>query len=76
MEYACPVFYDSLPNYPCENLEKHAFHVIYPTLSYAEVLKEANVESRFNGRKFLISTFFSEILNDDNNKIFLYHIIL
>jgi hypothetical protein len=22
MEYACPVFHDSLPNYPCEDLEK------------------------------------------------------
>jgi hypothetical protein len=48
MEYACPVFHDSLPNYLCEDLEKlqkRALHIIFPTLPYAEALVEAGVDS-------------------------------
>jgi hypothetical protein len=51
MEYACPVFHDSLPNYLCEDLEKlqkRALHIIFPTLPYAEALVEAGVDSLFN----------------------------
>ena len=51
MEYGCPVFHDSLPNYLCEDLEKlqkRALHIIFPTLPYAEALVEAGVDSLFN----------------------------
>ena len=44
MEYACPVFYDSLPINLSEELEKlqrRAFRITFPTLSYAEALVEA-----------------------------------
>ena len=71
MEYACPVFLDSLPIYLSEELEKlkrRAFRIIYPTLSYEEALVETNVVSLFDKRQDLASNFLNNIVNDERHK--------
>ena len=73
MEYACPVFHDSLPNYLCEDLEKlqkRALHIIFPTLPYAEALVEAGVDSLFNRRQILTTKLFNDIVNDESHKLY------
>ena len=53
LEYASPVFHRSLPNYISEDLEriqKRAFRIIYPDLSYSVALETRNFmrgENRF-----------------------------
>ena len=61
MEYACPVFRYSLAIYRSEELKKlqrRAFRIIFPTLSYAETLVEVTVVGLFNIRQDLTSKFF------------------
>ena len=73
MEYACPVFYDSLPIYLSEELEKlqrRAFRIIYPTLSYREALVEVDVVSFFDRRQDLTSKCFNNIVNDESHKLY------
>ncbi len=51
VEYACEVFLDSLPQYLSNDLEilqKRAFRIIYPDLSYREALERSNVPSLYN----------------------------
>ena len=72
MEYACPVFHDSLPIYLSEELgelQSRAFRTIYPTLSYGEALVEADVVSLFDRRQDLTSKFFNNIVNDESHKL-------
>ncbi len=46
MDYACPVFYNSLPKYfgtNFERIQKRAMHCILPDLSYPAALTEATI---------------------------------
>ena len=73
MEYACPVFHDSLSIYLSEELEKlqrRDFRIIYPTLLYREVLVEADVVSLFDRRQDLTSKFLNNIVNDESHKLY------
>jgi hypothetical protein len=73
MEYACPVFHDSLPNYLCDDLEKlqkRALHIIFPTLPYAEALVEAGVDSLFNRTQILTTKLFNDIANGESHKLY------
>lgn len=68
------VFHDSLPIYFSEELKKllklRAFRIIYPNLSHAEALVEANVVTLFNRRQYLTSDIFNDILNDESHKLY------
>jgi hypothetical protein len=73
MEYACPVFHDSLPNYLCDDLEKlqkRALHIIFPTLPYAEALVEAGVDSLFNRTQILTTKLFNDLANGESHKLY------
>ena len=73
MEYTCPVFLGSLHIYLSEELEKlqrRAFRIIYPTLSYREALVEADVVSLFGRRQDLTSKFLNNIVNDEGHKLY------
>ena len=75
MEYACPVFYDSLPidlSEELQKLQRRAFRIIFPTLSYAEALVLANVVSLFDRRQDLTSKFLNDIVNDESHKLTYY----
>lgn len=72
MEYACPVFHDSLPQYLSEDLEKlqkRALRIIYPALSYSEALIEAGIDTLFDRREFLTCKLFNDIVNDIDHKL-------
>ena len=56
LEYACPVFHHSLPQYlsnEMESLQKHALRIIQPDLSYAEALVALDITSLYERRKAL-----------------------
>ena len=62
-----------MPCFPREELKKlqrQAFCVVFPTLSYAEALVEANVVSLFDRRQNLTSKFFNDIVNDESDKLY------
>ena len=61
MEHACPVFQYSLAIYRSEEfkeLQRRAFRIIFPTLSYAGALVEVTIVGLFNIRQDLTSNFF------------------
>ena len=71
MEYACPVFHDSLPMYLSKELEKlqrRASRIIYPT-SYRKTHVEVDVLSLFDRRQDLTSKVFNNIVNDESHKL-------
>ena len=73
MEYACPVYNDSLPIHLKEDLEKlqkRALRIIYPELSHAEALFDAGVEYLFERRQFLTTKLFKEVVDDHNHKLY------
>ena len=65
VEYACEVFHDSLPQYlsnDLESLQKRAFRIIYPDLSYRQALERSN-----NRRQSLTDNYLFNILVIDSN---------
>ena len=61
LEYACPVFHHSLPQYlsnEMEMLQKRALRIMQPDLSYAEALVALDITSLYERRKALRNALF------------------
>ena len=61
LEYACPVFDHSLPQYlsnEMERLQKRALRIILPDLSYAEALVALDMTSLYERREALSNALF------------------
>ncbi|PFX27209.1 RNA-directed DNA polymerase from mobile element jockey [Stylophora pistillata] len=72
LEYACPVFHHSLPQYlsnEMERLQKRALRMIQPDLSYAEVLVAPDIASLYERREILCDALFDQIVRDENHKL-------
>ena len=72
LEYACPVFHHSLPQYlsnEMERLQKRALGIIQPDLSYAEALVALDITSLYERRKALSNALFDQIVRDQNRKL-------
>ena len=74
LEYACPVFHNSLPKYLSEDLEqlqKWAQRIIYPFLSYLEVLRASGLPrlSVSDRREHLTRMLFVEVASNPSHKL-------
>ena len=68
IEYACPVFYDSLPKYLLQDLEriqKRVMRIIFPYKSYSEALQTAKLPSVPIRCQEITDKLFTKIMNDD-----------
>ena len=65
LEYASPVFHRSLPNYISEDLERiqrRAFRIIYPDLSYSVALETVGLPNLHERREKISIDLFDEIV--------------
>ena len=72
LEYACPVFHHSLPQYlsnEMERLQKRALQIIQPDLSYAEALVALDITSLYERRKALSNALFDQIVRDQSHEL-------
>ena len=72
LEYACPVFHNSLPQYQSnemERLQKRALRIIQPDLSYAEALVALHITSLYERRQALSKALFDQIVRDQSHKL-------
>ena len=72
LEYACPVFHDSLPVYlsnDLERIQKRAMRIIYPPTSYQEALAIAGLVPFVVRRQQLTDKLFKQISNDKTHKL-------
>ena len=73
LEYACPVFHNSLPQYlsnEMERLQKSALRIIrQPDLSYAEALVALDITSLYERRQALSKALFDQIVRDQSQKL-------
>lgn len=72
LEYACPVFHNSLPQYlsnEMERLQKRALRIIQPDLSYAEALVALDITSLYERRQALSKALFDQIVRDQSHKL-------
>ena len=72
IEYACPVYHDSLLEYLSKDLEriqKRAMCIIYPSIPYDEALTTAEIIPLFQRRQEITDKLFQQILNDDTHKL-------
>ena len=75
-EYACETFHNSLPIYlpdELERLQKRAFRIIYPTLSYSEARVALGLPLLSARREELTTRLFDKILQDPNHR--LHHLL-
>ena len=64
LEYACPVFHHSLPqylSYEMERLQNRALRIIQPDLSYAEALVALDITSLYERRKALVMLYLTKL---------------
>ena len=72
LEYACPVFHRSLPNYISEDLERiqrRALRIIYPDLSYSVALETAGLPKLHERREKISTDLFDEIVCDPTHRL-------
>lgn len=70
-EYARQVFHCSLTKYLCDEIEqiqKRGLHIIYPELSYADAIVQADLPSLVNRTYSLCSKLFDSIVNNNSHK--------
>ena len=75
-EYACETFHNSLPIYlsdKLEKLQKRAFRIIYPTLSYSEALVALGLPLLSVRIEELTTRLFDKFLQDPNHR--LHHLL-
>ena len=68
LEYACPVFHHSLPQYlsnEMERLQKGTLRIIQPVLSYVAL----DITSLYERRKSLSNALFDQIVRDQSHKL-------
>ena len=71
-EYACEVFYDSLPKYlsdDLERLQRRACKIILPEHGYEDSLNVLNIPQLTDRRQNLTTKLFEKIVNDTNDKL-------
>ena len=72
-EYARPVFYNGLPKYlsnELERLQKPALRIICPEVSYADALVTRNLIPLYERKNTLTVKFFNEITSNTNSKLY------
>ena len=72
MEYASPVFHDSLTQYLSDDLEsiqKRAMKIIFPGITYNEALNITNVQKLKTRRQELTNKLFHEIVSNDSHRL-------
>ena len=72
MEYACPVYHNSLPNYLSEELEslqKRAMRIVYPFIDYYEALELAKLDTASKRRHTQTTVVFQEISANPGHKL-------
>ena len=72
LEYACPVFHHSLPQYlsnEMERLQKRVLRLIQPDLSYTEALVALDITLLYERRKALSNALFDQIVRDQSHKL-------
>ena len=72
LEYACPVFHNSLPQYLCkemERLQKRALQIIQPDLSCTEALAALDITSLCERRQALSKALFDHIVRDHSHNL-------
>ena len=72
LEYACPVFHRALPGYLSEDLErlqKRALRIIYPGMSYNQVLEFSGLPTLFKRREEISSKLFNEVVGDPGHTL-------
>ena len=72
LEYPCPVFHHSLPQYQSnemERLQKRTLRITQPDLSYAEALVALDITSLYERRKALSNVLFDQIVRDESHKL-------
>ena len=63
MEYACPVYHNSLPSYlsdELESLQKRAMRILHPFVDYCNALELVNIETAYNCRQAPTTKLFQE----------------
>ena len=73
LEYASPVFHNSLTNYlrqDLERIQKRALRIILPWTSYEGALQSTGLERLSHRRDILSNKLFDAIITDDNHKLF------
>ena len=71
MEYASPVFHNSLTQYLSDDLEsiqKRAIKIIFPGITYNEALNITNVQKLKTRRQELTNKLFQEIVSNDSHR--------
>ena len=72
LEFACPVFHRSLPNYisaDSERIQKRALRIIYPDLSYRVALETAGLQKLHERRARISTDLFDEIVCDPTHRL-------
>ena len=72
LEYACPVFHDSLPQYlshDVEMIQKRALRIIHPRIPYSDALSLTGLKLLSKRRDNLKSKHFQGIIMDENHKL-------
>ena len=72
LEYACPVFHRSLPEYlsnDLERLQKRALRIIYPDMSLSRALEVSGIPTLFERRETIATKLFNEIIKDPQHRL-------
>ena len=72
LEYACPVFHQSLPEYlsnDLERLQKRALRIIYPDMSLSRALEVSGIPTLFERRETIATKLFNEIIKDPQHRL-------
>ena len=69
LEYVCEVWHYNLPVYlsnQIEQIQKRAFRIIYPSLTYSQALLATKVPSLYDRRSTLFERLFHKMLDPDH----------
>jgi len=72
LEYACPVWHSSLPQYlieVIERIQKRAFRIISPNMSYRSAMKTLTLTTLNDNRQRLCVELFTKIKNDSASRL-------
>jgi hypothetical protein len=72
LEYARPVFHNSLFNYLSSDLEmiqKRALRIIHPWIAYTDALSLTGLQRLSNRREKITNKLFQDIMMDENHKL-------
>ena len=72
MEYACPVYHNSMPSYlsdQLESLQKRAMRIIHLFVEYRGALELANLETAYDRREAQTTKFFQEVSKKPEHKL-------